>query len=242
MTLRPFWFSAARNFGDILTPFLLSNLGIPYATGTRSNCNALFIGSIARLAKSGTHVFGSGFMRHSDEVAKDAKWHMVRGELSQQKINKAGGHCEAIYGDPALILPDMVFSQPKKFPIAFVPHYIEQDGVWPPVRGENIVISLDSGKIEETAKLISASRRVITSSLHGLIVAHAYGVPAALVRMSDRLHGDGFKFQDYASSVEIDIPMTNFDNPVFTLPEPLVVAKLKKNIYGAFDCARAIAG
>jgi hypothetical protein len=41
---------------------------------------------------------------------------------------------------------------------------------------------------------------IITSSLHALITAHAYGIPAAWVIFSDAPLGDGIKFHDYFAS------------------------------------------
>jgi hypothetical protein len=44
----------------------------------------------------------------------------------------------------------------------------------------------------------------LSSSLHGLIVAHAYGIPAVWCDFADRPHaiaGDGTKFHDYFASI-----------------------------------------
>jgi hypothetical protein len=51
---------------------------------------------------------------------------------------------------------------------------------------------------------IASCRAILSSSLHGIIAAHAYGVPATWVKPSDRPKGDGFKFLDYWASMGRD--------------------------------------
>jgi hypothetical protein len=45
---------------------------------------------------------------------------------------------------------------------------------------------------------------VISTSLHGLIVSHSYGIPALWISFKEKdLFGDNIKFLDYFSSVKI---------------------------------------
>jgi hypothetical protein len=45
---------------------------------------------------------------------------------------------------------------------------------------------------------------LVTSSLHGLIAAEAYGVPVVWVQPSGRLRGGEFKFRDYFEGTDRD--------------------------------------
>ena len=47
---------------------------------------------------------------------------------------------------------------------------------------------------------IASCGAILSSSLHGLVVADSYGIPAAWTSGSPPLTGGDFKFQDYASA------------------------------------------
>ena len=66
-----------------------------------------------------------------------------------------------------------------------------------------LVIDLMTNDIEATTDLFLQCERIISSSLHGVIIAHAYQIPAVWVEFSDKLFGDGIKFQDYFESVKL---------------------------------------
>lgn len=53
---------------------------------------------------------------------------------------------------------------------------------------------------------------ILSTSLHGIIVAHTYGVKALWIKKGN-IQTDGIKFDDYFSSVQIDrySPIENFD-------------------------------
>ena len=60
--------------------------------------------------------------------------------------------------------------------------------------------------IEEFIDELNQCEKILTTSLHGLIVSHAYGIPAEWCQITGsdtNLAGDGTKFHDYMLSVGI---------------------------------------
>ena len=69
--------------------------------------------------------------------------------------------------------------------------------------GDNYkVIDLHTKEVKSVIDEITSCMRIVSSSLHGIIVAHAYGIPALWVQ-NNYVDTDGFKFYDYFSSVDI---------------------------------------
>jgi hypothetical protein len=61
-----------------------------------------------------------------------------------------------------------------------------------------------TGGIKQVIDDIVSCRAIVSSSLHGIIASHAYGVPATWMKPSDIPKGDGFKFRDYWASMGRD--------------------------------------
>jgi pyruvyltransferase len=76
---------------------------------------------------------------------------------------------------------------------------------------EDVCVINPLSPIEEVIDLVLQSERIVSSSLHGLIVADAYGIPSRWIKISDRILGDGTKYMDYYSSIGYDIGTKVFD-------------------------------
>lgn len=179
--------------------------------------NYLCIGStIMSFDMRNTIVWGSGLL--NDKMGFNVKSNpkqirAVRGPLTRKWLLEQGIDCPEVYGDPALLLPK--FFKPQviaHYKVGIIPHYIDIDNkvVNRISKWENTKIIKTSGfnDWKEFINLINSCDFVISSSLHGVIVAEAYGIPVIWSKFegSNYIQGWDFKFHDFFES--IDKPFT----------------------------------
>ena len=196
-----------KNIGDELGPFIIKNFTKKKVVKTsHKDRGALFtVGSILGMAKyAGQTVWGAGFMTSHQNSNLKSNIFTVRGPLSRIKIKSR----PLPVGDPALLLPRVYQPQAKKkYKLGIIPHYVDRDFL-----NRNFIIDINSplkiinvltDDVINFIKEVNECEYVISSSLHGLIVAQAYQIPALWVEFSDKVVGSGFKFFDYFLSVGI---------------------------------------
>jgi hypothetical protein len=217
-TLNVFWFRrpCPGNFGDILTPLILAHYGYQVNHAMQEQADYMSIGSIAKLARKGITVLGSGAMTSGVKLDPEANWRWVRGPRTRDLVIRNGGQCPEIYGDPAMLLPRIVApATEKKHSVGIVPHYIDYEDVKAQYPDLPVINILNSDPTE-VVREITSCEKIISSSLHGIVAAHAYGIPAAWVEFSDRLSGDGTKFHDHYESLGLGAVVSTVVSPVFT--------------------------
>lgn len=206
--MRTYWWRNRRNFGDALTPILLREFaGITARWSPKDQAEILVCGSVLQGLPShwsGT-VLGSGRLRPGHTELPNARLLALRGPLSFASTY-SGPSPEAVpYGDPALLLPLMIERPPTRWDVGVVPHWsdtglIDEAGL----PGDHIIdVTADP---LEVVQAIASCKEIITSSLHGLIIADAYGIPATAV-MCSRVEEEGgtFKFMDYWGSLGVGV-------------------------------------
>jgi Polysaccharide pyruvyl transferase. len=160
----------------------------------------LCVGSILSRSKPNCKIWGAGFMNNY-EHSGGGEVYALRGPYSSDKMQAEGYTGCHVFGDPALLLP-IVYNPiiSEKRTCAIIPHISEFHRFLHEYQDEKI-IKLDDD-IELVINEICSSEYVLSTSLHGIIISHAYGIPALWIKES-YIHTDGIKFDDYLASVGI---------------------------------------
>lgn len=130
----------------------------------------------------------------------------VRGPHTRDFLIQLGYNCPEIYGDPAILLPEVYTPKHRqKHRIGLILHQVHSEI---PVdsmalASENVtLISINRRgfrEVEDFIDEVCSCERVFSTSLHGLIIAQAYGIPAQWIRIFDKpIHAEeSMKFEDY---------------------------------------------
>lgn len=160
------------------------------------------VGSILDYANQKCLVWGSGF-REYDSKTNCKQIYAVRGYLTLQRLNLENK--QIAIGDPAILLPYIY--QPDKGEdskrLSIIPHYKDYDRICMLNNGNHNIIKIMTNDVEEFINQIVSSKFVLSTSLHGVIIAHAYHVPALWFKCG-YVGSSDFKYYDYFSSVGIE--------------------------------------
>lgn len=205
-----------RNWGDLINPVLASkftkNLRLididmrnRYLNDDDIQVEFMMIGSILQHASSKTIVWGAGLISDSTLLREEPLDIIsVRGPLTRQVLLNQGIKCPDVYGDPALLLPFFFKNKyKKKFKLGIVPHNDHEKYPIPEhlVRDNEIKIISLRNSFEVVLESILSCESIVSSSLHGLIVAEAYGIPTRRISFGKELRGGDFKFKDHYLSI-----------------------------------------
>ena len=160
------------------------------------------IGSILDHANYKTIVWGSGFREFTSKY-RHSKILAVRGKLSLDILPSKMDKKNIALGDPALLLPLIYHSQSKKkVKVGIVPHFVDYAFFFDNYADKYNIIDVRTNDVEGVIDQINESEYILSSSLHGIIIAHAYGIPALWIKKGF-IKSSEFKFYDYFSTVGI---------------------------------------
>ncbi len=197
----------AKNLGDCLSPvvvnWLLNKKGMSLETRIKGIKHLYAIGSVIGMGGSfDATIWGSG-LHNKEAIEKISKERnlrkydirAVRGPKTAEVMRNAGYVCPSVFGDPAVLMSEIY--KPKAINVMYdysvIHHYTKKTD------------SISSGSIQEINILtedyqqfinkILRSQCVISSSLHGIILAETYGIPA--IFLNEGMDNEMFKYIDW---------------------------------------------
>ncbi len=207
--------AAPNNFGDLLGPFLvreiLSRAGLDN-TGPFNGSRLLSVGSIMGMARENDTIWGSGINgKYVDEVYSFRRVDVraVRGPLTRGGLRKRGQTVPEIYGDPGLLVGALwqraeLFDADLAREVTIIPN-LNEIGDYNGMEGY-----LDPRTdLRRCLEVIASSSFVASSSLHGVIIADALGVPVRIMRSKAEPE---FKYRDYFEGTGRKLPTLATDS------------------------------
>ena len=208
--IRHYWWRKIKNFGDGLAPLLMDHFGdADLEWSCVREASAVTIGSVLEHIPpqwSG-YICGAGRLKeHSWLNLSHATILALRGPLSARGIKG-----NFALGDPGLLADELVGPQEKQWDIGIVPHWKDKElaprfiqmfrkfGSRPAIH----VINPRDEPLKVVAE-IGACLRIVSSSLHGMITADAFGIPRRVEIFPGLLNvteGGDFKFRDYSAAI-----------------------------------------
>ena len=216
------------NFGDTLSYYLFekitgythkyynivnSKLNDPERTIKESDAHFITNGSIIEYSNIKSIIWGTGIIHSNlkDKIKYD-KICCVRGPRTRSALADHDIFIDERYGDPVLLTP--LLYQPiirKKYKIGIIPHQIDHTdiiSIFPPELYSNIrvitqTVNKNDKSIENVINDIISCEFILSSSLHGIILANSYNIPVIRFKQN-KLAGDDIKFIDYFESIYSD--------------------------------------
>jgi pyruvyltransferase len=188
------WSDGVANFGDELGPYVLELLGYRVVRVTSMmDADLLACGSLLEAAvtqaRPGAIVWGSGLMHDGAVDVSGLDVRAVRGPLTAARIGRSVPTC-----DPGSLVPHLHDRPKVRRGIGVVRHYVDER----PYPWADVVIDA-SRPVGEVIAAIGGCDRIASSSLHGLLVAEAWGIPTMRLRHPNVAGGD-FKWSDWFAS------------------------------------------
>ena len=155
------------------------------------------------------YIWGTGFINYADGEGKffkkDMEFCAVRGELTRRNVERmTGKKLDIPMADAGILASELLPEMPEKqYEVGIVPHICDlKDPALEELFSQYENAKLINVKDDplQVVREIAQCRYIISSSLHGLIVADSFHIPNMYLIFGERLLGDGYKFEDYYSA------------------------------------------
>lgn len=206
-----FW-NARKNFGDALTPLLLKKFcKLDSEWSKAKDAELVMVGSILEHLPEDFNgiIAGAGKLHYHTKLKfPNAQILGVRGKLTAKHLGLQGDY---VLGDAGLLANELVPLEDKIYELGIVPHWsdteLEKNPKFLQYNPKIIRVADDPLKV---IKEISLCKKIVSSSLHGIITADAFNIPrrielAPSMVKKPKQEGGDYKWQDYHSSLGIPL-------------------------------------
>jgi pyruvyltransferase len=208
--VKVYYWDKRPNFGDQLTGLILTKfIRLPSEWAPPEEAELVMVGSIlGHLDPDFSGVIaGAGKLHEKTELYfPDAKILAVRGPLTARGLKG-----KFVLADPALLADELVPMEDKRYELGIVPHWTDKNLEYDPTfqRFNPLIIRVGDDPLEVIAK-IGRCKKIVSSSLHGIIVADAFNIPRRIElppRALSHAHQEGglFKWEDYSASLRVKL-------------------------------------
>lgn len=231
-----YYFRHTPNLGDLLSAKIIEKVfGKKVVYAPQGPCDLISIGSIleefvcykrdrnlsylfGKYFSPELKVWGSGFIEPDGNgnecFTRKMRFSALRGKLSLERARKIYKNSKKLVdialGDPGILSSFLIEGgHKKKYKLGIVPHYIDRND--PLVQDlknrikDSVIINVCNDPID-TIEKISECELIVSSAMHGLIAADSLNIPNMRIKISDKITGGDYKFQDYYSVFDIKTP------------------------------------
>lgn len=235
------------NLGDdlsrVIVEHMLSLRGLTLDTPVHGRKHLYAVGSIITAGIQDCTVWGSGvlFATMLNRVkGRKLDIRSVRGPVSRIMLMDMGYEVPEVYGDPVIILPEiyMPANVEKKYKYGVIIH---KDQVFTSTadddfvkRDDVLLIDIRTRDYKAFVDSVVSCEKIISSSLHGIIISESYGVPALMHQPTVE---PLLKYCDwYYSTGRMTFPTAKHLEEVLTVAAPALpdLTKLREGQKAAF--------
>jgi len=230
-----YYWTGKKNFGDLLTDLLIKRFtGLSTTLVTPDKAELVMVGSILeQLPKDFSGVIAGTGKLHEKTIIDfpNATILALRGPLTARHLNK-----DTMLGDFGLLANELIPLEDKKYDLGIVAHWtdktLEHDKRF--LKYNPKIIRVDDDPLKVITE-ISQCKKIISSSLHGIIVADAFGIPRR-IEMSPRVlshpdqEGGLFKWRDYSESINMP-----FQIGVTGQPNKYIITEKQHELFDVFE-------
>jgi pyruvyltransferase len=204
------WGRGLNNFGDCLQPVLLKHYGFTPVYCQTKDADVVLVGTVLQWIPPEYPgiILGAG---GADQryCFPNARIMGVRGRLTLQNLELPQKD-RITLGDPGLLLSYVYPSaMAKKWVLGIVPHFVDKNHSiirgWQERFADRAVVIDVLRHPQQVVAAIKQCHHIISSSLHGLVVADAFGIPNVRFVIRETMPATpyyDFKYADYYSVLD----------------------------------------